>query len=116
MTQTNKPVSEMYLVGSVAYQLYSNVFRGRVQYYGKIGKPVIDRQTGESSILPWMMDNGTRDYIAACEIVARELEGLRNAAFRQDVQHSAATVSPATGGSEAVSSRGAPIPLKLAST
>ena len=116
MTQTNKPVSEMYLVGSVAYQLYSNVFRGRVQYYGKVGKPVVDRQTGESSILPWMMDNGTRDYIAACEIVARELEGLRNAAFRQDVHHSSATVSPARQRSQAAADGSVPIPLKLASS
>ena len=116
MTQTSKPVSEIQLIGNVGYQIWSNTFRGRVQYYAKVGKPLIDRETGEASILPWMMDNATRDFIAASEESARQLEELRNAAFRQDVQASATSVSPTNPVAEEPLQTDLPsTPLKLAS-
>ncbi len=100
MANTNKPLGEIVLIGSAAYQLYSDTFRGRVQYYAKVGKPLLDRKTGEASVLPWMTDNATRDFLAAAEQAAEELEQLRNAAFRQDVQRTATSITPVSAADE----------------
>lgn len=94
MTNTDKPVGEMVLIGRTAYQIYSHIYRGVVQYRAKIGKPWLNKETGVTAILPFMQDDSTRDYSQAVLQAAQQLEQLQIAGFRQQVHHRAASISP----------------------
>lgn len=93
MPQTYTPISEIFLHGAVAYRFYANNFRGEVEYFGKVGKPIKDKKTGDTDILPWIFDRTNKDHLAATEIVANKLEELKNAAFQQSVNSQSVRVS-----------------------
>ena len=93
MAQTYSPISEIFLHGAVGYRFYANNYRGEVEYFAKVGKPIKDKTTGLIDILPWIFDKSNRDYLAATEIVANKLEELKNAAFQQSVNSQSVRVS-----------------------
>lgn len=89
MTQEKTPIGEMLLVGTVAVQLFSRVYYGRVEYVAEIGKPWTNQQNGVTKIIPQMKATATRDYVAAATLAAEKLENLQQAQFAHTV-HSAA--------------------------
>jgi len=93
MAYQEKPITQIELVGKVGYRLYSYVAYGRVKYRAKFGIPKYDAQTGDSYLIPFMEDDSTRDYEAAVQLAAPQLEQLRSAAFRQQSLRGAATTS-----------------------
>lgn len=111
---TDKKIGEIVPIGRAAYQLYSHTYRGKVEYQARIGKPWKDKGTGEWHVLPFMVDDSTRDYEAAAAAAARELEQLRAAAFRHDVHQSAAATTPLDPLSETELAEQVPGTLRLA--
>jgi len=115
MANVDKPVGEIVLVGRTAFQIYSHIYRGVIQYRAKLGKPWTNHKTGETVILPFMQDDSTRDYAEATTLAAQQLEVLRTADFRQGVHKSAATTTPVTALTEKQLGAESTLELKLAS-
>ncbi|QDV73194.1 hypothetical protein [Botrimarina mediterranea] len=119
MAQNKKPIGDMMLVGAVAYQLYSRIYYGQVEYYAEIGRPYTDKSTGRTSIIPQMKAVATRDFLAAAEQAGSKLDELRSAQFKHSLAINAQTITPLAAGLEAVSdpepeTYQEPLSLKLA--
>ncbi|TWT37176.1 hypothetical protein KOR34_21230 [Posidoniimonas corsicana] len=94
MAQRKTTIGDMILVGAVAYQLYSRIYYGQVEYYAEIGRPYTDKATGRTSIIPQMKAVATRDFLAAAEQAATKLEELRAAQFKHGLATNAQTITP----------------------
>lgn len=93
MTQEMTPIGEMMLVGTVAYRLYSRVYYGRIEYVAEIGRPYTNQKTGVTKIITQMKGSATRDYLAAAQYAAEQLEQLQQAQFKHTVQAATQSVS-----------------------
>ncbi|QDV74526.1 hypothetical protein [Botrimarina mediterranea] len=111
MTNQKAPIGELTLVGTVAVQLYSRVYYGRIEYFAEIGKPWTNHQNGVTKIIPQMKAASTRDYVAATSLAAEKLDELSRAQFQHGVHAAAQSTSPL--GADASRTK-EPLKLKLA--
>lgn len=100
MKKNKTPVGDMTLVGAVAYQLYSRIYYGQVEYFAEVGRPYRDKTTGRTAIIPQLKASAINDYRVAVDQAASKLEELRSAQFKQTIAHDAQAITPLAAGSE----------------
>lgn len=89
----SKPIGKPVLIGRSGFQIYSRIWNERVQFYARVGKPYVKKETGEAGVVAIMEDSSSDDFLRAATEAKAQLDQIRNAHFQQMVESQKVAVS-----------------------